>query len=75
MSSDHHHFNIFTYCNYFQLLKDYPDLKQYRDCWPINDLMQTRLRAIAAQQQRREESAASALLREGKSLVYCYAIA
>ena len=49
----------FTHCNHFQLLKYYPDLERYRDYWPIGDLMQIRLQALAAKQQRRQKPKAS----------------
>jgi len=38
--------------DYFQLLREYPDLERYCDCWPVDDLMQTHLKAIGARKRR-----------------------
>jgi hypothetical protein len=77
MCSHHYHFSILPMTTiYFQLLSDYPYLEQYRDCWPINDLMQTRVKALGAQQRRQETSKASALQRRKvRALYHCQAVA
>src|SRR5215471_8102663 len=46
-----------------QLLREYPNLERYCNCWPIDDLMQMRLKATVSSQRRQEKAiAVTALL-------------